>query len=154
VKWDFFSSERKGANRKPRDELDKLIMAIERFAPKGHKKERKVYYYNYRIMGQYSKPLMALLVTLSKRKRLDEEPDVLIPELFFRVKQFYDIKDKLSLAEALEDRELLRRFQNLLGYFYGRQTWSVADLKQKISRDAHCEKIQSPNASVTGVNGC
>lgn len=152
MKWDFFSNKRKGANRKPRDELDKLIMAIERFAPKRHKKEREVYYYNYRIMGQYNKPLMALLVALSKRKRLDEEPDVFIPELFFRVKQFYDIKDKLSLANALEDRELLRRFQSLLLYFYGRQTWSVADLKQKISRDAHCEKIQSPNASVTEIN--
>ncbi len=42
---------------KAKDEFDKIIDIIEKFAPKEHLSEREAFYYNYRIMERYKRPL-------------------------------------------------------------------------------------------------
>lgn len=103
------------------DELDPFIDVIERFAPRDRLDERNAYYYNYRMMGQYFKPLMALLETISQQRRLKEDQDAFFVELFLKLKAFYDIKDRLSMDAALEDWGLQRRYREIFGLFFGRQ---------------------------------
>lgn len=118
-----------GKRRPPRlkydDELDPLIDVIEKFAPRDRREDREMYYYNYRLMGQYFKPLLALMETVSQRSRLKEDRDVFLWDLFLRVKAFYDIKDRLSMEAALGDRGLQKRYQDLFTFFYGRKDLSA-----------------------------
>ncbi|MBW1730382.1 MAG: hypothetical protein JRH08_02565 [Deltaproteobacteria bacterium] len=109
--------------------LDSLIKSIEKFAPRRYRSEREVYYYNYRMLRQYTAPLLELLELISKYKRLRDEKAIFSRELFLRLKGFYDLKDRLSLAEALEDRNLYRRYIDLFLFFYGREGPSIGELK-------------------------
>jgi len=112
--------------------LDILIRKIERFAPKRYRAERDMYYYNYRILNQYMGPLVALLERISEVKRLRDEEAVFSRELFLCLKDFYDLKDKLSLSQALEDYNLYRRYVDLFTFFYGRKAPEISELRSWI----------------------
>jgi len=110
--------------------LDMLIKRIEKFAPRRYRAEREMYYYNYRIMGRYVEPLIALLERVSEIKRLHDEEAVFSREVFFRLKDFYDLKDRLSLEEALQDYNLYRRYVDLFMFFYGRKGPEISQLRK------------------------
>jgi len=118
MKWDIFSHRRRDKKSKADDNVDKLIKIIEKFAPKKYRSERDLFYYNYKIMGLYRKPLLDLLETISHKSRFDSDKDVFVRELFLKVKDFYDPKDKLSLTEAIHDNELMKKFREIFLFFY------------------------------------
>ena len=131
MNFNIFSPVKKvKRRRKTKDSFDQLIDVIEAFAPREHQSEREVYYYNYRIMDPYKPSLLALLETASQISRFRTDPDGHGRQLFVRLKAFYDIRDKLSMEEAVQDRSLIRRFRDLLIYFYGRKDLSGDDIKE------------------------
>ena len=130
MSWNLFSPvkriKRKG---KARDDFDELIDIIETFAPRAFLREREAFYYNYKMMPYCKKSLLTLLETVSRVKRLKTDPGDHACELFLKLKEFYDSKGKLSLAQALADRNLSRRFEDLFVFFYGRQNLSREEIK-------------------------
>ena len=99
----LFNPKRPKKRRHERDEVDSLIDKIERFAPRRYQPDRQTYYYNYRMMEAYRGPLIALLQTLSRQERLQMDPHGLTQEVFWKLKAFYDPKEKLSKEEAGQD---------------------------------------------------
>ena len=131
MSFDIFSPAKRVKKReKDKDSFDRLIDVIERFAPRDHLSQREVYYYNYRIMDPYKQPLLALLGTASKIDRFRMDPDGHSRQLFLNLKAFYDIRDKLSMEDAIKDMGLFRRFRDLLVYFYGRKDLSGEDIRE------------------------
>ncbi len=127
----IFSPIKKTRKRaKDKDSVDFLIDAIERFAPRDRLSQREVYYYNYRIMGAYKRPLLALLETAAQRDRFRNDPEIHARQLFLKLKAFYDVRDRLSIAEAVQDMGLIRRFRDLLIYFYDRKDLSGEDIRE------------------------
>ena len=129
MKWDIFSSQRKRGRGHSKDEIDEIIDIIEKFAPRKYRSERDAFYYNYRIMPQYLKPLSSLLQIIAQRKRLNEDPVVFAQELFLKLKGFYDLKEKLSLEEAKQDGSLIRRFRELFLFFYDKKDFSGQEIE-------------------------
>jgi hypothetical protein len=117
--WDLFLNRNRVTRSKEKDEIDLVIDLIEKFAPKQYRSERDSFYYNYRIMGTYRKPLLSLLAKVSRRQQLDCEPAAFAADLFLKLKDFYDPKDKLSMAEAIEDTGLKKKFHEIFLFFYG-----------------------------------
>ena len=107
--WDIFLNRKRVIRSKEKDEFDLAIDLIEKFAPKKNLSERECFYYNYRIMAPYRKPLLALLETISRRKQLEHEAADFAGSLFLKLKDFYDPKDRLSMAEAIEDKGLKKK---------------------------------------------
>lgn len=131
MSFDIFSPVKRVKKReKDKDSFDRLIDVIERFAPRDHLSQREVYYYNYRIMDAYKQPLLALLETASQIDRFRTDPDGHSRQLFLGLKAFYDIRDRLSMEDALKDMGLVRRFRDLLVYFYGRKDLSSEDVRE------------------------
>ena len=118
---------------KARDEFDKIIDIIEKFAPKEHMSEREVFYYNYRMMEQYKRPLLGLLEIASQISLLKSDQGEHARKIFSRLKAFYDINEKLTMAQALEDVSLVRRFRNFFTLFYGRKDISGDDIREWLS---------------------
>jgi len=122
MNWNIFSPVKNVPRRgKPKDRFDEHIHVIETFAPREHLSEREAFYYNYKMMASTGKSLLALLETLSQKKRLGTDPGEHARALFIHLKDFYDPKQTLSLAEALGDKNLMRRFRDLFFLFYGRK---------------------------------
>ncbi len=127
---DIFSPIRRVKKRgKAKDNFDKVIDIIEKFAPKEHLSEREAFYYNYRMMEQYKRPLLGLLETASQISLLKSDQEAHARELFPRLKAFYDVTGKLTMAEAVEDISLVRRFHNFFTLFYGRKDLSGGDIR-------------------------
>ncbi|MBW1787464.1 MAG: hypothetical protein JRK53_12700 [Deltaproteobacteria bacterium] len=118
---DIFSRRKSVRTGKPKDEFDRIIEVIEKFAPGKHQGKREMHYYNYRIMAPYANPLLDLLKLLSRKSRLTEDADGFAWDVFSRLKTFYDPRDRLSPEEAKEDGELIRKYEELYRYFYGRE---------------------------------
>jgi hypothetical protein len=133
MKFDIFASRRREKKGKPKDDIDRLIENIERFAPREHRSQREVFFYNYKMMGPYLKPLLGLLETVSQRNRLKADQAGLARELFLDLKNFYDPRDRLSMAEAVEDRSLRKKFRELFLFFYGRKDLASEDIKAWLS---------------------
>ena len=134
MKWDIFSG-RKGEKKSTElDQMSEQIKGIEKFAPRKYKSERASFYYNYQLMDAYIKPLSALLTVLSQKQRLHSDEEDFISELFLRLKDFYDVKQRLSVAEAIEDKNLERRFIQLLLIFY--------DQKDVVKFKSYLEKMK------------
>lgn len=130
MSFHIFSPVKKVKKReKDKDAFDRLIDVIERFAPRDHLSQREAYYYNYRIMTAYQQPLLTLLETASQIERFRSDPDGHSRHLFLDLKAFYDTRDRLSLEEATRDMGLVRRFRELLIYFYGRKNLSGEDIR-------------------------
>ncbi len=116
--FDLFSTFiRPRKKAKPRDGFELLVHNIEQFAPKEHAAERESRYYNYRMANRYGKPLEELLDTILKY-RLSYSDPTHRAELFHKLKAFYDANDRISMEEAMKDRNLAIKFQRLLLLFY------------------------------------
>lgn len=133
MKWEVFS----GLNREIRDkrleEIRGLSKRIERFAPPRYRKERFSRYYNYQMIEAYVGPLLELLRVVSKPKQLREDEQGTTRLLFLRLKDFYDVRDRLSLEESLEDERLLKQMAQLLVFFYGRPDLRGETLREHLS---------------------
>ena len=132
MKWDIFSGRTREKKNAERDQINEQIKGIEKFAPRKYKSERASFYYNYQLMDAYIKPLSALLDAISQKKRMKSDEEVFFSELFLRLKDFYDVKQRLSLAEAIRDKNLQRRFVQLLLLFYGKK--DVTRLKTSLEK--------------------
>ncbi len=116
--FDLFSTFiRPGKKAKPKDRFELLVYKIEQFAPKEHATERESHYYNYRMAGRYRKPLEELLEAILKYRPSHSDP-AHRAELFYKLKAFYDTNDRISMEEAMKDRNLAIKFQRLLLLFY------------------------------------
>jgi hypothetical protein len=130
VKWDIFVRRRSKKKVLEDDPVGDVAEIIEKFAPKGYRSERDMFFYNYKIMQPYPKPLLAFLQTVSQRGRLESEPAAFKREVFVKLKDFYDPRDRLSLDEAVEDKGLIRKFREVFLFFYNKKDLSQEDIEE------------------------
>ena len=135
MKWEIFSGRKREKASTLRDDIEKLIKGIERFAPRQYRSEREMHYYNYQMMDLYLAPLFALLETILEGKDRAKElgEGTFTGELFLKLKDFYDPKGKLALEEALQDLNLKRRLQQLLVIFYNRKEVTTGELNKSLA---------------------
>jgi hypothetical protein len=134
VKWDIFSGRKRERKSVELDKINEQIKRIEKFAPRKYKSERASFYYNYQLMDAYFKPLSALLAVLSQKQRLHTDEEGMVSALFLKLKDFYDVKQRLSVAEAMQDKNLQRRFIQLFLIFY--------DQKDVVKIKSYLEKMK------------
>ena len=136
MKWDIFSGRKKEKTGTLRDDIEKQIKTVERFAPKQYRSDREMYYYNYQMMDLYLKPLFALLSAIlegsSSAKQI--ENSAVIGQLFLKLKDFYDPRGKLTLQEALQDMGLKRKLHQILLIFYDRGEITAAELDESLEQ--------------------
>ena len=132
MKWDIFSGGKRETKSVELDQMSEQIKRIEKFAPRKYKSERASFYYNYQLMDAYFKPLSELLGVISQKKRLHNDEEAFVSELFLRLKDFYDVKQRLSVAEAIRDKNLQRRFVQLFLIFYDQK--DVMELKTYLEK--------------------
>ena len=114
--WDIFRVKKK--RDEPDDDIQIAIRAIEKFAPKKYLQEREMYYYHYRQMSKYLKPLLSLLIYISDRAEKKRNEEVFVQGLFIKLKDFYDVNDQLSMKGATQDYSLKIKLLKLLKIFY------------------------------------
>ena len=124
MKWDRFTSRKRGRANKDKDDFDRAIEVIEKFAPKKYLSKREAFFYNYRSMGSYKKSLLLLLKTIAKNDRFEADQVSLAGDLFKQLKDFYDLKDRLSPEEAIKDLGLIRKYRELFLFFYDKKDLS------------------------------
>ena len=66
-------------------------------------------------------------ILFAQRERLTGDRAAFALELFVKLKDFYDPKDRLSSDEAKKDVGLQRKFQDLFLFFYGEKTAPAVD---------------------------
>jgi hypothetical protein len=120
--WDIFKPKRTRRRNEQGDDFYPLIENIEKFAPKRFLKEREMYYYNYRQIPKYRKPLLSLLLQISEKTRTDENEESSVQTFFRKLKDFYDINGRLSLKEAVKDYSLKIKLLELYKIFYHNST--------------------------------
>jgi hypothetical protein len=125
MKWTIFRAAKKTT---PKDGIDIIIDEIEKFAPKMYLPEREMYYYHYRQLRPYVKPLVSLLTDISEGKIKNEDYDEFEENLFVKLKNFYDINDKLSIEEALNDNGLTRKYVELFKIFYNDGSKTISNI--------------------------
>jgi hypothetical protein len=127
--WNIFrlSAQRKG--RGPDDDLQAVINRIEKFAPRSYLEQREMYYYHYRQINKYLKPLRALLVYISEQTAQRKDQEAFVQGLFGKLKDFYDINDTLSMKEAVGDYSLKVKLLGVLKIFYNDTTLTGAELE-------------------------
>jgi len=59
VKWDIFINRRTEKKGLQDDPIGDVVEIIEKFAPKGYRSERDMFFYNYKIMQPYPRPLFS-----------------------------------------------------------------------------------------------
>lgn len=126
--WNIFRVKKK--RDEPDDDLQIAIKAIEKFAPKKYLQEREMYYYNYRQIRKYLKPLLPLLIYISERPGKKEDEEVFVQGLFRKLKDFYDVNDKLSIKEAAEDNNLKIKLRETYKIFYDDTSLSGAKIEE------------------------
>lgn len=131
MRWAIFRTAKKDAQK---DEIDIIIDKIEGFAPKRYFSEREMYYYNYRQLHQYVKPLISLLTYISKGKIKDDNYDEFEENLFLRLKNFYDVNDRLSIEESLKDSSLARKYIELFKIFYNDADMTMSNILECFKR--------------------
>ena len=130
--WNIFKAKKKQYG--PDDDIQIAVKAIEKFAPKKHLQEREMYYYHYRQVGKYIKPLLALLMYISDANKKMENEEEFIQDLFLKLKDFYDINDQLSIKEAIQDYSLKIKLLKLLKIFYDDVSLSAKDLEHYLTK--------------------
>jgi len=125
--WDIFRVKKKQYGSD--DDIQIAIKTIEKFAPKNHFQEREMYYYHYRQIGKYLKPLLALLIYVSDTAKKKENKEVFIQGLFLKLKEFYDVNDQVSIKKAIQDYSLKIKLLKLLKIFYDDTSISGADIE-------------------------
>lgn len=133
MKLDLFLNRRKPLSKQPKDDIERLMVVIEKFAPRDHTEQRDLYYYNYRIMELYRRPLLALLTILSQKEDFDRDQTLFGSELFVKLKNFYDPNNKLTLSQAMDDLSLVRKFQEIFVLFYGRKGMGMKEIRQYLA---------------------
>ena len=131
MKWNIFRATRRN---EPKDEVQIIIDKIEKFAPKRYLSEREMYYYHYRQVRQYLKPLISLLIYISEGTMKKENDGEFEENLFSKLKNFYDINDKLSFEEALRDNSFLVKFIDLFRIFYNDTTKTMANILEYLKK--------------------
>ncbi len=121
MKLDLLSGFRRKKKVEPQDEIDRLAAVIEQFAPRDHRPARESFYYNYKSIGLYFKPLAALLRIIAERKQAGSDGRAFGTQMFLRLKEFYDPRGKLSEEEALADPGLRKKYAELFRFFYGEE---------------------------------
>lgn len=132
MKWDIFAGARRPRKIREDDPIGEVVEIIEKFAPKGYRSERDMFFYNYKIMQPYLKPLLVFLQTISQKNRLEDDQVAFSREVFLKLKDFYDPRDRLSLVEAVEDTGLIKKFREAFLFFYEKRDLPVEDLKELI----------------------
>jgi hypothetical protein len=127
--WDIFRVKRRKKRDGPEDDLQMAINSIERFAPKRYVQEREIYYYNYGQIGRYLKPLLPLLIYISEKAGKEENEEIFVQDLFRKLKSFYDINDRLSIKEALQDNGLKIKLLEIFKIFYNDNTLTRAKIE-------------------------
>jgi len=130
--WDIFRVKKKRYGSD--DDIQIAIKAIEKFAPNKHLQEREMYYYHYRQMSKYLKPLLALLIYVSDAAKKKENEEVFIQDLFIKLKDFYDVNDQLSIKEAIQDYSLKIKLRKLLKIFYDDTVSTGADIEGYLTK--------------------
>lgn len=125
--WDIFRVKKKRYGSD--DDIQIAIKAIEKFAPKKYLQEREMYYYNYRQMSKYLKPLLSLLIYISDRAEKKRNEEIFVQGLFIKLKDFYDVNDQLSMKEATQDYSLKIKLLKLLKIFYDDMAVNRADIE-------------------------
>ncbi len=120
--WDIFRVKRRKKRDGPEDDLQMAINSIEKLAPKRYVQEREIYYYNYGQIGRYLKPLLPLLIYISEKAGKEENEEIFVQDLFRKLKSFYDINDRLSIKEALQDNGLKIKLFEIFKIFYNDNT--------------------------------
>lgn len=127
--WDIFRVKRRKKRDGPEDDLQMAINSIERFAPKRYVQEREMYYYNYGQIGRYLKPLLPLLIYISEKAGKEENEEIFVQDLFRKLKSFYDINDRLSIKEALQDNGLKIKLLEIFKIFHNDNTLTRAKIE-------------------------
>jgi len=127
--WDIFRVKRRKKRDGPEDDLQMAINSIEKLAPKRHLQEREMYYYNYGQIGRYLKPLLLLLIYISEKAGKEENEEIFVQDLFRKLKSFYDINDRLSIKEALQDNGLKIKLLEIFKIFYNDNTLTRAKIE-------------------------
>jgi len=130
--WDIFRVKKKRDGSD--DDIQIAIKVIEKFAPNKHLQEREMYYYHYRQMSKYLKPLLALLIYVSDTAKKKENEEVFIQDLFIKLKDFYDVNDQLSIKEAIQDYSLKIKLRKLLKIFYNDTSSTGADIEGYLTK--------------------
>ncbi|MBN1225382.1 MAG: hypothetical protein JXA79_00190 [Deltaproteobacteria bacterium] len=125
MKWTIFRATKKTV---PKEGIDIIIDKIERFAPKMYLPEREMYYYHYRQLRQYVKPLVSLLTYISEGTIKNENYDEFEKNLFLKLKNFYDVNGRLSIKESLNDTSLTRKYIELFKIFYNDGNKTVSNI--------------------------
>ena len=133
--WNIFRLRAQRKGYEPDDDLQVAINRIERFAPRRYLEEREMYYYHYRQINKYLKPLLALLVYISEQTAKRKDQEVFVQGLFGKLKDFYDVNDTLSMKEAVGDYSLKVKLLKLLKIFYNDAALTGAEL------DGYLEKM-------------
>lgn len=113
-----------------------MINRIEKFAPRRYLEEREMYYYHYRQINKYLKPLLALLVYISEQTEKRKDQTLFVQGLFGKLKDFYDVNDTLTMKEAAGDYSLKVKLLKLLKIFYNDTTLTGEEL------DGYLENIE------------
>ena len=116
--WDILGPRSKRKRKEQPNDFNPVIERIEKRAPKGFRDERLIYYYNYRQMPTYRKPLLSLLTHISGRTWKEEDEELFFQELFRKLKDFYDVRDKLSVHEAVKDYSIKMKLLQIYKIFY------------------------------------
>jgi len=100
--------------------IEEEARKVERFAPRRYEKERRVHYYNYKLLDEYLTPLHDLLSTISESRELAKRGNLapLLQNLFHRMKNFYDPRQRLTPEEAVQSKGLRRKLRRLLLIFF------------------------------------
>jgi len=136
MSWNILKLRAQRKGHEPDDDLQVVINRIEKFAPKQHLSEREMYYYHYRQINKYLKPLLALLVYISEQAEQGNDRAVLVQGLFGKLKDFYDINDALSMKQAVGDYSLKVKLLKLFKIFYNDTTLAGGELDNYLERIA------------------
>ncbi len=121
MKWDAFFGRRREARDRELEEIRALIRRIEKKAPAQYRKDRTDRYYNYSQIRAYVRPLRLLLGVIADREALARDEGEALRTLFLRLRDFYDVRGRLSMEEAVLDVRLRKKLTYLLLVFYDRK---------------------------------
>jgi hypothetical protein len=134
MSWNIFKPQSQGKGHEPDDDFQVVINRIENFAPRQYREQREMYYYHYRQINMYLKPLLALLIYISEQAGTKKDQELFVQELFGKLKDFYDVRDTLSIKDAAGDYSLKVKFLTLLKIFYNDATLTGAALDGYLER--------------------
>ncbi len=120
MKWDVFFGKKREARNRELEEIQALIRLIEKKAPATYSKDRKDRYYNYSQIPAYVRPLLLLLRSIADAETFARDEGEGVRRLFLHLRDFYDLRGRLSMDEAILDVRLRRKLIHLILIFHDR----------------------------------